>query len=46
MAFYNHKADKTEINKYNFEYKLKKISDDNLPKYITQNKEKYIKWFA
>ena len=46
VAFYNHKADKTEINKYNFEYKLKKISDDNLPKYITQNKEKYIKWFA
>ena len=46
IAFYNHKADKKEINKYNFEYKLKKISDDNLPKYITQNKEKYIKWFA
>lgn len=46
VAFYNHKADKTVINKYDFEYKLKKISDDDLPKYLTKNKEKYLKWFA
>ena len=45
LAFYNHKADKKDNDKYNFEYKLKKISDDQLPKYLVENKEKYQKWF-
>ena len=45
LAFYNHKADKKDNDKYNFEYKLKKISDDQLPRYIVENKEKYQKWF-
>ena len=45
LAFYNHKADKKDNNKYNFEYKLKKISDDQLPRYLVGNKEKYQKWF-
>ena len=31
LAFYNHKADKTSNNKYDFEYKLKKIDDSQLP---------------
>ena len=45
VAFYNHKADKTETNKYNFEHKLKLVTDDQLPKYLVENKEKYQKWF-
>ena len=45
LAFYNHKADKKDNDKYNFEYKLKKISDDQLPTYLVENKEKYQKWF-
>ena len=45
LAFYNHKADKKDNYKYNFEYKLKKISDNQLPRYLVENKEKYQEWF-
>jgi len=45
LAFYNHKADKTANNKYDFEYKLKKIEDEQLPDYLVKNKAKYINWF-
>ena len=45
IAFYNHKADKNADNKYDFEYKLKKISDDQLPKFLLDNKKNYINWF-
>ena len=45
LAFYNHKADKTVKNKYDFEYKLKKISDDQLPEFLIKNKKQYSKWF-
>ncbi len=45
LAFYNHKADKTSNNKYEFEYKLKKIDDSQLPRYLIDNKENYIEWF-
>ena len=45
LAFYNHKADKTANNKYDFEYKLKKIGDEQLPDYLVKNKAKYINWF-
>ena len=45
LAFYDHTADKTGKNKYDFEYKLKKISDDQLPKFLLDNKENYINWF-
>ena len=45
LAFYNHKADKKDNSKYKFEYKLKKIQDYELPKYLIENKEKYSKWF-
>ena len=31
---YNHFADKTEINKYKFEYKLKNINLNLLPQYL------------
>ena len=42
---YNHFADKTEENKYNFEYKLKKLDAKFLPKYLESNKKKYSEWF-
>jgi len=42
---YNHFADKTNKNKYNFEYKLKKIDTKILPKYLELNKKKYSEWF-
>ena len=42
---YNHFADKTEQNKYNFEYKLKNINFDLLPQYLRLNKHKYEEWF-
>ena len=42
---YNHLADKTAPNKYNAKYKLQIATDQMLPKYIKNNKEKYIKWF-
>ena len=42
---YNHFADKTNENKYNVEYSLKKLDIKLLPKYLELNKEKYNKWF-
>ena len=42
---YNHFADKTEINKYKFEYKLKNINLNLLPQYLRENKYKYEEWF-
>jgi len=42
---YNHFADKTDENKYNFEYKLKKLNTNFLPKYLELNKTKYSEWF-
>ena len=42
---YNHKADKSEKDKYNANYKLKIIDDKFLPDYLIINKEKYKDWF-
>ena len=45
---YDHKADKRDLaNKWNknIRVQLTKISDDNLPKYLIENKNKYSKWF-
>ena len=42
---YNHLADKSDNNKYSAEYKLKIVSDEFLPKFIIDNKDKYKKWF-
>ena len=42
---YNHKADKSEKDKYNANYKLKIIDDEFLPDYLIINKEKYKDWF-
>ena len=45
IVFYNHFADKKDANKWNFNYKLKKINDDFLPEYSIKNKNKYKDWF-
>ena len=42
---YNHKADKSEDNKYNANYKLQIVEDKILPNYLINNKEKYKDWF-
>ena len=42
---YNHFADKTEKNKYDFEHKLKNIDTNLLPEYLRLNKHKYKEWF-
>jgi beta-1,4-mannosyl-glycoprotein beta-1,4-N-acetylglucosaminyltransferase len=42
---YNHFADKTDENKYNFEYNLKKLDTKFLPKYLESNQNKYSDWF-
>ena len=42
---YNHKVDKSKDDKYSANYKLKLIGDEILPKYLIDNKNKYLKWF-
>ena len=43
--FYDHFADKSSKNKWDSDYKLKKIDTDLLPRYLTSNREKYLEWF-
>ena len=45
IVFYNHFADQKDLNKWNFNYKLKKINDDFLPEYLIRNKDKFKNWF-
>ena len=45
IVFYNHFADQKDLNKWNFNYKLKKINDDFLPEYLVNNKYKFKDWF-
>ena len=42
--YYDHFADKKE-NKWKKSTLLKKVKDDDLPNYITENKIKYMDWF-
>ena len=42
---YNHLADKSDNNKYSAEYKLKIVSNEFLPKFLIDNKDKYKNWF-
>ena len=42
---YNHLADKTAQNKYDFNYKLKSLDASQLPQYLQSNKVKYKEWF-
>ena len=45
VVFYNHFLDQTDQNKWNYDYKLKKINIDLLPKYLQDNSEKFKEWF-
>ena len=45
IVFYDHFADKTSINKWQNDYKLKKIDNHLLPNYLVQNLDNYKKWF-
>jgi len=42
---YNHLADKTIKNKYDFNYKLKRLDMEMLPEFLQLNKIKYDEWF-
>ena len=43
-VLYNHLVDQSSQNKWNYDYKLKKIGDALLPKYLQDNKKKYNEW--
>ena len=45
LVNYNHLSDKTDQNKYDFNYKLKNLDNELLPEYLKLNKEKYKDWF-
>ena len=44
-VFYDHFADKKDKSRWDNTYKLKKMDDVFLPKYLIQNKAKYNEWF-
>ena len=44
--FYDHFADKSSINKWKSNYKLKIVDDDILPDFLIKNKNKYSEWFS
>ncbi len=45
QLYFNHEADKKEGNKYSSKIQLKKVDDTVLPKYLTNNKSKFLEWF-
>ena len=45
IVFYNHFVDQTNQNKWNYNYKLKKINKELLPRYLLNNKDKFEEWF-
>ena len=45
VVFYDHFADKTSKNKWQNDYKLKKIENHLLPNYLVQNLNNYKEWF-
>ena len=45
IVFYNHFVDQTNQNKWNYDYKLKKIDQKFLPNYLVENKNLYKEWF-
>ena len=45
VVFYDHFADKTSKNKWQNDYKLKKIENDLLPNYLVKNINNYKEWF-
>ena len=44
--FYDHFADKSSTNKWESNYKLKLLNEKILPKFLIENKNKYIEWFS
>ena len=44
-VFYNHFADQSSPEKWNYEYELKKIENKFLPSFLVKNKKEYIDWF-
>ena len=44
VVFYDHFADKSSKEKWNYNYKLKKVDLSLLPEYLNNNKNDYIKW--
>ena len=44
-VYFNHKADKSDLNKYSYGHQLKKIDKDLLPKYLVDNYSKFKDWF-
>ena len=45
IVFYNHCLDQSNQDKWNYDYKLKKIDHKFLPNYLTNNIEQYKEWF-
>ena len=43
-VFYDHLADKDSPNRWSDSYKLKKIDESYLPKYLVENSEKFKDW--
>ena len=43
--FYDHFVDQSSTNKWKSDYKLKKYSSSLLPKYLSDNQNKYKEWF-
>ena len=43
--FYDHFADQSSTNKWKSDYKLKKYDSSLLPKYLSDNQNKYKEWF-
>ena len=44
LVFYDHLADKDSPNRWSDSYKLKKIDESYLPKYLVENSEKFKDW--
>ena len=45
VVFYDHFADQSNLDKWNYNYKLKKIEDQLLPNSLQKNKQKLKEWF-
>ena len=44
-VYFNHTADKTNMNKYDYGHQLVKINKEQLPDYLVNNYSKFKEWF-
>ena len=44
-VYFNHKADKLNMNKYKHGHQLIKINKEQLPNYLVNNYSKFKEWF-